>query len=50
MLIDRGSRLCAAVAIGAVEIESSHSMVAECAFERGAAVQRFGCVISHNLV
>src|SRR5271167_4465197 len=47
VLIDHRSRLSAAVAIADVEIEGSDAMLAEGAFERGAAVQRFGRVISH---
>jgi len=47
MLIDHGRRLRAAVSIAAIEIESVDAMLAEGAFENGAAVQRFGCVISH---
>jgi hypothetical protein len=47
MLIYHCCRLRAAVAIGAVEIKSGDAMFAEAAFECGAAIQRFGCVISH---
>lgn len=47
MLIDRCCRLGAAVAIGGVEIQSSDAMLAKCALECSAAIQRFGCVISH---
>ncbi len=47
MLIDHCCRLSAAVAIRAAEIEGGDAMLAEGAFERGAAVQLFGCVISH---
>jgi hypothetical protein len=47
MLIYHCCRLRAAVAIRAVEIEGGDAMLAECAFECGAAVTRFGCVISH---
>jgi hypothetical protein len=47
MLIDRRCRLCAAVAISAVEIEGGDAMLAVSAFECGAAIHRFGCVISH---
>jgi hypothetical protein len=50
MLIDHRCRLRAAVAIGDVEIEGADAMLAERAFERGAAVHRFGCVISHILI
>ena len=48
MLIDRRCRLCAAVAISAVEIEGGDAMLAVSAFECGAAIHRFGCVISHT--
>jgi hypothetical protein len=47
MLIYHPCRLCAAVAIPAVEIEGADLMLAEGAFEYGAAVHRLGCVISH---
>ena len=47
VLIDRRCRLRAAVAISAVEIEGGDAMLAEGAFECGAAIHRFGCVISH---
>jgi len=47
MLIDYGCRLRAAIAIRAFEIEDCDSMLAEGAFERRAAIHRFGCVISH---
>jgi hypothetical protein len=47
MLIDLRCCLCAAVAIRDLEIKGCELMVAECAFERRAAVHRFGCVISH---
>jgi hypothetical protein len=47
MLIDLRCRLCTAVAIRALEIEGCDSMVAKGAFECGAAIHRFGCVISH---
>jgi hypothetical protein len=40
-------RLRAAVAVRAFEIEGSDSMLAEGAFECGAAIHRFGGVISH---
>lgn len=50
MLIDDCRRLRAAVAIRAVEIQGSDAMLAEGAFERGAAVHRFGCVISHLFI
>ena len=47
MLIDNRRRLRAAVAICAVEIKGGDAMLAEGTFERGAAVHRFGRVISH---
>ena len=47
MLIDRRCRLRAAVAISVVEIEGGNAMLAVSTFERGAAIHRFGCVISH---
>jgi hypothetical protein len=47
MPIDRRCRLRAAVAIHAFEIEGGHPVLAEGAFERRAAIHRFGCVISH---
>jgi hypothetical protein len=47
MLIDRCCRLRTAVAIHAFEIKDGHPVLAEGAFEGGAAVPRFGCVISH---
>ena len=47
MLIYGCCRLRAAVAIRAVEIEGGDAMLAEDAFECGAAIHRFGCVISH---
>jgi hypothetical protein len=50
MLINHCRRLRAAVAIGVIEIESSDTMLAKGAFERGAAVHRFGCVISHIFI
>ena len=50
MLINHCRRLRAAVAIGVVEIESSDAMLAEGTFKRGAAIHRFGCVISHNFI
>ena len=48
MLIDRSCRLGAAVAIRVVEIQGGDAMFTEGAFEGGAAVHRFGCVISHT--
>jgi hypothetical protein len=50
VLINDCCRLRAAVAIRAVEVESSDAMLAQGAFERGAAVHRFGCVISHVFI
>jgi hypothetical protein len=50
MLIYHCCRLRAAVAIGAVEIKSGDGMLTEGAFECGAAIQRFGCVISHIFI
>lgn len=47
MLIDHCCRLRTAVAIHAIEIEGGDTMLAEGAFECGAAVHRFGCVMSH---
>jgi hypothetical protein len=47
MLVDRCCGLRAAIAVQAAEIESGHALLAEGAFECSAAVDRFGCVISH---
>jgi hypothetical protein len=47
MLIYRCCRLCAAVAIRALEIEGGDAMLAEGSCEGGAAIHRFSCVISH---
>jgi hypothetical protein len=47
MLIDRRCRLRSAAAVRDIEIEGSDFMLAEGAFERRAAIHRFGCVISH---
>jgi hypothetical protein len=47
MLVDHRSRLSAAIAICAVEIEGGDAMLTEGALERGAAIHLFGCVISH---
>jgi hypothetical protein len=47
MLIDRRRRVRSAAAVGDLEIEGCDSMLAEGAFECGAAIHRFGCVISH---
>ena len=47
MLIDRCCRLRATVAISAVEIEGGDAMLAVSTFENGAAIHRFGRVISH---
>ena len=50
MLIDHCGRLGAAVAIRVVEIEGGNAMLAEGAFECGAAIHRLGCVISHIFI
>jgi hypothetical protein len=50
MLIYHRCCLRAAVAIRAVEIEGGDAVLAESAFERGAAIHRFGCVISHIFI
>jgi hypothetical protein len=47
MFINHCSGLGAAVAVRAVEVESGDGVFAERAFESSAAIQRFGCVISH---
>ena len=47
MLIHRRCRLRSATAVRDREIEGCDSMLAEVAFERHAAIHRFGCVISH---
>jgi hypothetical protein len=47
MLIYPCCRLCAAVAIRLLEIEGGDAMLAEGTCEGGAAIHRFGCVISH---
>jgi hypothetical protein len=47
MLVYPCCRLCAAVAIRFLEIEGGDAMLAEGACEGGAAIHRFGCVISH---
>jgi hypothetical protein len=47
MLIYPCCRLCAAVAIRVLEIEGGHAMLTEGACEGGAAIHRFGGVISH---
>ena len=47
MLIYPCCRLCAAVAIRALEIEGGDVMLTEGACEGGAAIHRFGRVISH---
>jgi len=47
VLIYNGCRLHAEVAIHVVEIESGDAMFAHGAFKGGAAIHRFGCVISH---
>jgi hypothetical protein len=49
MLIYHCCRLRAAVAIRAVEIEGGDAMLAVSAFECGATINRFGCVMTlHN--
>ena len=50
MLIYHSGRLRAPVAIGDVEIEGGDGMLAESARECGAAIHRFGCVISHIFI
>ena len=50
MLIDQRCRLRAAIAIRDVEVEGGDAMLAEGAFEGGAAVDRFGRVISHTFI
>jgi hypothetical protein len=50
MLIYHCCRLSATVAVRAVEIEGGNAMLAESAFECGAAIHRFGCVISHIFI
>ena len=47
MLIDGSSCLGTTVAGGVVEIEGGDTMFAEGTGKDGAAVRRFGCVISH---
>jgi hypothetical protein len=47
MFIYFRGRLSAAIALRDVKIEGSDAMLAEGALESGAAVHRFGCVISH---
>ena len=50
MLIDHRCRLRPAVAIRDAEIQGSDVMLTESALEGGAAVHRFGCVISHIFI
>jgi hypothetical protein len=50
MLIYPCCRLRAVAAIRAVEIEGDDAMLAESAFECGAAIYRCGCVVSHNFI
>ena len=50
MLIYHCCRLRAAVASRTVEIEGGDAMLAVSAFECGAAIHRFGCVISHIFI
>ena len=47
VLVHDRCRLSAAVAIRAVDIHSVDAMLAEVAFECGAAIRRFGCVVRH---
>ncbi len=47
VLINRGCGLCAPITVEAIEIERGDGMLAECTFESGAAIKRFGCVVSH---
>jgi hypothetical protein len=47
VLINRGCGLCAPITVQTIEVERGDGMLAECTFEGGAAVQRFGCVVSH---
>jgi hypothetical protein len=48
MLIHCRSRLGAAVAVGVVKLQRGGAMLTENACERGATIDLFGCVISHN--
>ena len=48
MLIDDCGRLGAAIAIHAVEVKRGDAVLAESALERGAAIHRFGRVVSHS--
>ena len=50
MLIDLGCGLRAAIAIRDVELEGGDAMLTEGAFECGAAIHRFGGVISHIFI
>jgi len=50
MLVHYCRSLCAAVADRAVEICCVDAMLAESAFECGAATHRLGCVISHIFI
>ena len=47
VLIDGGGGLGTAVTGSVVEVEGGDTMFAECTSKDGAAVRRFGCVISH---
>jgi hypothetical protein len=49
MLIDSCCSLRAPVASRVAEVQRCYAVLAKGAFERGRAVHRFGCVISHNL-
>jgi len=50
MLVDGGRRLGSAVADDVVEIEGGDAVFAESASEGGAAIHRFGGVISHVVI
>jgi hypothetical protein len=47
MLIDRRCRVRSVIAVRPLKIESCDFMLTEGAFERRAAIHRFGRVISH---
>jgi hypothetical protein len=48
MFVYFGGRLSAAIALRSVEIKGGNAMLAEGAFERDAAIRRFGRVISQG--
>lgn len=50
MLIDHRCRLRAAVALHAAEIQGGDAVIAEGALECGAAIHRFGRVMSHIFI